>query len=157
VPIRRGSPMQTGCSAKPRALGRVEAGLWWPSSTATRRRPMPGPAVGGAADRHLDMVRRIAGCFSDARDPRFVEHSAVGLHLDQAVPAIGSSWRRRRQGARWRKWERRPLPGMMLHQDGSRHEWLAGCPAINLTGNNLRQKSPSIWRNRGSSTPLTGL
>jgi hypothetical protein len=31
-----------------------------------------------------------------------------------------------RKGAHRRKRERRPLPGMMLHQDGSRHEWLEG-------------------------------
>jgi hypothetical protein len=33
----------------------------------------------GAADRRLDLVRRIAGCFRDARDPRFVEHSVATL------------------------------------------------------------------------------
>jgi transposase len=31
-----------------------------------------------------------------------------------------------RKGAHRRKRERRPLPGIMLHQDGSRHEWLEG-------------------------------
>ena len=31
-----------------------------------------------------------------------------------------------RRGAHRRKRPRRPLPGMMLHQDGSRHAWLAG-------------------------------
>ncbi|MGZ9112144.1 MAG: ISNCY family transposase [Rhodoplanes sp.] len=31
-----------------------------------------------------------------------------------------------RRGAHRRKRPRRPLPGMMLHQDGSRHEWIAG-------------------------------
>lgn len=31
----------------------------------------------------------------------------------------------RRRGAHRRKRERKPLIGMMLHQDGSRHEWLA--------------------------------
>jgi transposase len=31
-----------------------------------------------------------------------------------------------RKGAHRRKRERRPLPGMMLHQDGSRHQWLEG-------------------------------
>ena len=35
----------------------------------------------------------------------------------------------KRRGAHRRKRERRPLPGMMLHQDGSRHEWLAGQPS----------------------------
>lgn len=32
----------------------------------------------------------------------------------------------KRRGAHRRKRERKPLPGMMLHQDGSRHEWLTG-------------------------------
>jgi hypothetical protein len=36
------------------------------------------------------------------------------------------------QGAHRRKRERRPLAGMMLHQDGSRHEWLEGKPALDL-------------------------
>jgi len=31
-----------------------------------------------------------------------------------------------RRGAHRRKRPRRPLPGMMLHQDGSRHQWVAG-------------------------------
>ena len=33
----------------------------------------------GAADRRLDLVGRLAGCFRDARDPRFVEHSVATL------------------------------------------------------------------------------
>src|ERR1700742_3442012 len=37
-----------------------------------------------------------------------------------------------RRGAHRRKRPRRPLPGMMLHQDGSRHEWLTGRPALDL-------------------------
>jgi transposase len=37
-----------------------------------------------------------------------------------------------RRGAHRRKRPRRPLPGMMLHQDGSRHEWLADHPAMDL-------------------------
>lgn len=37
-----------------------------------------------------------------------------------------------RKGAHRRKRERRPLPGMMLHQDGSRHQWLEGRPALDL-------------------------
>ena len=32
----------------------------------------------------------------------------------------------RRRGAHRRKRRRRPLPGMMLHQDGSTHEWVPG-------------------------------
>jgi transposase len=38
----------------------------------------------------------------------------------------------KRRGAHRRKRERRPLPGMMLHQDGSRHVWLRGQPALDL-------------------------
>jgi transposase len=37
-----------------------------------------------------------------------------------------------RRGAHRRKRPRRPMPGMMLHQDGSRHVWLAGQPAMDL-------------------------
>ena len=38
----------------------------------------------------------------------------------------------KRRGALRRKRPRRPLPGMMLHQDGSRHVWLEGHPALDL-------------------------
>ena len=37
-----------------------------------------------------------------------------------------------RRGAHRRKRPRRPMPGMMLHQDGSRHAWLAEGPALDL-------------------------
>src|ERR1700681_867149 len=37
-----------------------------------------------------------------------------------------------RRGAHRRKRPRRPMPGMMLHQDGSRHSWLGGQPALDL-------------------------
>jgi transposase len=37
-----------------------------------------------------------------------------------------------RRGAHRRKRPRRPLPGMLLHQDGSRHFWLAGQPMLDL-------------------------
>lgn len=38
----------------------------------------------------------------------------------------------KRRGAHRRKRPRRPLPGMMLHQDGSRHAWLGGQPPLDL-------------------------
>lgn len=37
-----------------------------------------------------------------------------------------------RRGAHRRKRERKPCTGMMLHQDGSRHEWLCGRSALDL-------------------------
>ena len=44
----------------------------------------------------------------------------------------GSLEKAKKRGAHRRKRPRRPLPGMMLHQDGSRHEWLGGQPALDL-------------------------
>ena len=38
----------------------------------------------------------------------------------------------KRRGAHRRKRVPRPMPGMMLHQDGSRHQWLAGHDAMDL-------------------------
>jgi transposase len=38
----------------------------------------------------------------------------------------------KRRGAHRRRRPRRPLRGMMLHQDGSRHQWLVGQPALDL-------------------------
>ena len=40
--------------------------------------------------------------------------------------------RARRRGAHRRKRPRRPMAGMLVHQDGSRHQWLAGQPALDL-------------------------
>jgi hypothetical protein len=40
--------------------------------------------------------------------------------------------RAKRRGAHRRKRERKPCEGMMLHQDGSRHGWLAGQPPLDL-------------------------
>jgi transposase len=50
------------------------------------------------------------------------------LHL-QWMGVVGKA---PRKGAHRRKRERRPLPGMMLHQDGSRHAWLEGQEALDL-------------------------
>ena len=38
----------------------------------------------------------------------------------------------KRRGAHRRKRPRRPIPGMMLHQDGSRHVWIDGLEAMDL-------------------------
>ena len=37
-----------------------------------------------------------------------------------------------RRGAHRRRRPRRPLPGMLLHQDGSTHAWLDGQPPLDL-------------------------
>jgi hypothetical protein len=46
--------------------------------------------------------------------------------------AAGLVERAKRRGAHRRKRERKPCEGMMLHQDGSRHDWLAGEPMLDL-------------------------
>jgi transposase len=46
--------------------------------------------------------------------------------------AAGLVARATKRGAHRRKRERKPCAGMMLHQDGSRHAWLAGQPPLDL-------------------------
>lgn len=45
----------------------------------------------------------------------------------QQLQAKGQVVRAPRRGAHRKKRPRKPLPGMMLHQDGSTHEWVPGC------------------------------
>jgi len=64
--------------------------------------------------RHFhDWYRRDGGCRS---------YSWVKKHLQ----AAGLADKGRKKGAHRKKRERMPLPGMMIHQDGSRHEWVRG-------------------------------
>lgn len=45
----------------------------------------------------------------------------------KTLQAAGRVGRAPRRGAHRKKRPRKPLPGMMLHQDGSTHEWVPGC------------------------------
>jgi transposase len=45
----------------------------------------------------------------------------------KTLQAAGQVVRAPRRGAHRKKRPRKPLPGMMLHQDGSTHEWIPGC------------------------------
>ena len=63
-------------------------------------------------------------------------------HFHEKLPEHGFNWsytwvknklqeagvvkRAKKRGQHRRKRERKPMPGMMIHQDGSRHEWVAG-------------------------------
>lgn len=49
-----------------------------------------------------------------------------------ALQRSGQVARAPRRGAHRRKRPRRPMAGMLLHQDGSRHVWLKGQPALDL-------------------------
>lgn len=48
------------------------------------------------------------------------------------LQAAGLVRRAKKRGAHRRKRERKPCVGMMLHQDGSTHEWLEGQPMFDL-------------------------
>jgi transposase len=47
--------------------------------------------------------------------------------IKKTLQAAGVIVRAPRRGAHRKKRPRKPLPGMMLHQDGSTHEWVPGC------------------------------
>lgn len=90
-------------------------------------------------DREIEVERLYRTRYAGFTAKHFHEH----LTRDHGF-AWGYTWtktflqskglleRAKRRGAHRRKRPRRPLPGMMLHQDGSRHEWLCGQPALDL-------------------------
>ncbi|HEU5409109.1 MAG TPA: ISNCY family transposase [Nitrospira sp.] len=57
------------------------------------------------------------------------EHGGTRLYTwtKRSLQAAGQVSRAPRRGAHCKKRPRKPLPGMMLHQDGSTHEWVPGC------------------------------
>ena len=71
--------MQTECSAEARTFGRLEGRLVVAEFDGGALTSDAGGLLLGAADRRIDLVGRLAGCFRDARDPRFVEHSVATL------------------------------------------------------------------------------
>jgi transposase len=90
-------------------------------------------------DREAEIEALYRGRYSGFTAKHFHEH----LVRDHQF-AWGYTWtktflqsrglleRAARRGAHRRKRPRRPLPGMMLHQDGSRHAWLGDQPALDL-------------------------
>ena len=71
--------MQTECSAKRSVFGRVEGRPVVAEFDGGALTSDAGGLLLGAADRRLELVRRLAECFRDARDPRLVEHSVATL------------------------------------------------------------------------------
>ena len=65
-------------------------------------------------------VKHFYSKYRERKEPR--SYNFVRLALQQAGLVVKA----KRRGAHRRKRERKPLIGMMLHQDGSRHEWLPG-------------------------------
>lgn len=90
----------------------------------------------GEVDRMLDLYRTTYRGWNvkhfheqGVRDHRFgwgYSWTKTQLHTAGLVE------RAQRRGAHRRKRERKPCEGMMLHQDGSRHGWLAGEPPLDL-------------------------
>ena len=79
--------MRTECSAEPSAFGRVEGRPVMAAFNGGALTSDAGGLLLGAADRRLNLVRRLAGCFRDARDPRLIEHSVATL-IGQRVYGI---------------------------------------------------------------------
>ena len=71
--------MQTECSAERSMFGRVEGRSVVAEFDGGTLTSDAGGLLLGAADQRLGLVRRIARCFRDARDPRLVEHSVATL------------------------------------------------------------------------------
>jgi transposase len=90
-------------------------------------------------DREAEVEALYRGRYGGFTAKHFHEHLVRDHHF-----AWGYTWtktflqsrglleRAPRRGAHRRKRPRRPLIGMMLHQDGSRHAWLAGEPELDL-------------------------
>lgn len=98
----------------------------------------PSPRRVPSADARL-MLELYGGAYRGWNVKHFHEH-LVGDHgfrwgytfVKTQLHAAGLVERAKRRGAHRRKRERKPCEGMMLHQDGSRAEWLNGQPGLDL-------------------------
>ena len=79
--------MRTECSAKPSEFARVDGRPVVADFDGGALTSDAGGLLLGAADRVIDLVGRLAGCFRDARDPRYIEHSVSTL-IGQRVYGI---------------------------------------------------------------------
>jgi transposase len=117
------------------------------SSFRRRRRRFEEEGLEGLVDGRLgkasarrvpvDEVTRMLGLFETHYKDFTVKHfheKLVSAHgftrsyswTKSALQAHGQVTKAARRGAHRRKRPRRPLPGMMLHQDGSTHQWVPG-------------------------------
>lgn len=99
-----------------------------------RRSPRRAPA---------EELERMLGLFRDKYADFTVKHFheqlqkrhnyVLGYTVTKlALHAAGLVRRAPKRSAHRKKRPRRPLPGMLLHQDGSRHVWIEGLPAMDL-------------------------
>ncbi len=94
------------------------------------RRPSPKRVPLATVERVLRLYREK---YFDFNVKHFTEkvQSEHGIHLSYtwiktALQGAGLVERKRKRGKHRKKRMRRPLPGMMLHTDGSTHAWLGG-------------------------------
>ena len=85
-----------------------------------------------ATDETMRLISLYETHYYDFRVKHFHEKlPAHGFNLSYTcvknkLQEAGVVKRAKKRGQHRRKRERKPLPGMMLHQDGSSHEWIAG-------------------------------
>jgi hypothetical protein len=78
----------------------------------------------------------------------------------KTLQAAGRVARAPRRGAHRKKRSRKPLPGMMLHQDGSTHEWVPGCQwdeIVTLDDATTETYSAFFVEEEGTLSSLRGL
>jgi len=86
----------------------------------------------------LDEVLRMMTLYESRYTGWTVKHFHESWHAEhggtrsytwakKTFQAVGHVARAPRRGAHRKKRPRKPLPGIMLHQDGSAHEWVPGC------------------------------
>ena len=71
--------MPTECSAKPSIFTPVEGRPVVAEFDAGAVTSDAGGLLLGEADKAIGLVRRLAGCFRDKRDARFIEHTVATL------------------------------------------------------------------------------
>jgi hypothetical protein len=77
----------------------------------------------------LDETRYTGWTLTHCHERGQAEHGGRRSYrwTKKTLQAAGHVARAPRRGAHRKKRPRKPLPGMMLHQDGSTHEWVPGC------------------------------
>ena len=163
----RGGGAAGGAGADVPALAR-------PVSGGRGGRGWPTGVLGGArrGGRRAAEIERMLGLFRDKYSDFTVKHfheqlrkrhgyklgyTVTKVHLHRAGlvrPALKRSAHRKKR-------PRRPLVGMMLHQDGSRHAWLEGQPPLDLIVT-LDDATSAIYsrswsRRKGTASTFRGL
>jgi transposase len=95
-----------------------------------RGRPSPKRVPVETVERVLQLYREKYFDFNVRHfHEKLVEEEGIQISytwVKMALQTAGLVERRRRRGKHRRRRERRPLPGMLLHVDGSKHAWLGG-------------------------------